>query len=60
MARPWRTARGLAGEVQREDLLSLWQGRDPSSGEKLVRFAHGVHAAAVDCTFPAPKSVAVV
>jgi len=53
-------ALGLTGEVQREDLLALWQGRDPRSGEQLVRHAHGVHTAAVDCTFSAPKSVAIV
>ena len=53
-------ALGLSGEVRREDLLTLWQGQDPRSGEQLVRFAHGVHTAAVDCTFSAPKSVAIV
>jgi|GEM_PF-5456987 len=53
-------ALGLAGEVGREDILSLWQGKDPRSGQQLVRFAHGVHTAAVDCTFSAPKSVAIV
>jgi hypothetical protein len=46
--------------VGREDLLSLWQGKDPRSGQQLVRFPHGVHTAAVDCTFSAPKSVAIV
>jgi len=53
-------ALGLSGEVQRDDLLALWQGQDPSDGEQLVRHAHGVHTAAVDCTFSAPKSVAIV
>ncbi len=53
-------ALGLSGEVQRDDLLALWQGQDPRTGEQLVRHAHGVHTAAVDCTFSAPKSVAVV
>ncbi|MDA8395869.1 MAG: relaxase domain-containing protein [Candidatus Dormibacteraeota bacterium] len=53
-------ALGLSGEVQREDLLALWQGQDPRSGEQLVRHAHGIHTAAVDCTFSAPKSVAIV
>jgi conjugative relaxase-like TrwC/TraI family protein len=53
-------ALGLFGEVKREDLLALWEGRDPRSGEQLVRLAHGTHTAAVDCTFSAPKSVAVV
>ncbi len=53
-------ALGLSGEVERERLLRLWQGQDPSDGEQLVRSAHGVHTAAVDCTFSAPKSVAIV
>ena len=54
------TALGLSGEVDRDQLLRLWQGQDPHSGEQLVRPAHGVHTAAVDCTFSAPKSVAIV
>ena len=53
-------ALGLSGEVDRDHLLRLWQGQDPHSGEQLVRHAHGVHTAAVDCTFSAPKSVAIV
>ncbi len=53
-------ALGLSGEVDRDQLLLLWQGQDPRTGEQLVRPAHGVHTAAVDCTFSAPKSVAVV
>jgi conjugative relaxase-like TrwC/TraI family protein len=46
--------------VDRDHFLRLWQGQDPHSGEQLVRHAHGVHTAAVDCTFSAPKSVAIV
>ncbi len=53
-------ALGLSGKVDRDHLLRLWQGQDPRTGEQLVRHAHGVHTAAVDCTFSAPKSVAVV
>ena len=53
-------ALGLSGEVDPDQLLRLWQGQDPRSGEQLVRPAHGVHTAAVDCTFSAPKSVAIV
>ncbi|MDA8330069.1 MAG: relaxase domain-containing protein [Candidatus Dormibacteraeota bacterium] len=53
-------ALGLSGEVDRGQLLLLWEGRDPRTGEQLVRPAHGVHTAAVDCTFSAPKSVAIV
>jgi len=53
-------ALGLSGEVDRDQLVRLWQGQDPRTGEQLVRFAHGVHTAAVDCTFSAPKSVAIV
>jgi conjugative relaxase-like TrwC/TraI family protein len=53
-------ALGLSGEVDRDQLLRLWQGQDPRTGEQLVRSAHGIHTAAVDCTFSAPKSVAVV
>ncbi|MDA8332270.1 MAG: relaxase domain-containing protein [Candidatus Dormibacteraeota bacterium] len=53
-------ALGLSGEVDRDQLVRLWQGQDPRTGEQLVRHAHGVHTAAVDCTFSAPKSVAIV
>ncbi|MHB8330621.1 MAG: MobF family relaxase [Candidatus Dormibacteria bacterium] len=53
-------ALGLSGEVDRDQLVRLWQGQAPRSGEQLVRHAHGIHTAAVDCTFSAPKSVAVV
>ena len=34
-------ALGLSGAVDREQLLRLWQGQDPSDGEQLVRSAHG-------------------
>ena len=52
---------GLEGGVERADLLRVWEGRDPRSGEIQVRrSAAGEHVAAVDCTFSAPKSVSVV
>ena len=52
---------GLVGEVTREQLLAVWEGKDPRSGEILIRrSARGEHVAAVDCTFSAPKSVSVV
>jgi len=52
---------GLTGEVSREQLLRVWEGKDPTTGELLVRrSAQGEHVAAIDCTFSAPKSVSVV
>lgn len=54
-------ALGLSGEVSREALMRVWDGAHPESGERLVsRSQRGVHVAAVDCTFSAPKSVSVV
>lgn len=52
---------GLAGTVRREDLMRVWEGRDPRSGEVLVRRgATGDHVAGIDATFSAPKSVSVL
>lgn len=52
---------GLTGEVTREQMLRVWEGKDPATGEILIRrSAQGEHVAAVDCTFSAPKSVSVV
>ena len=52
---------GLVGGVTREQLLRVWEGKDPRTGEILIRrSARGEHVAAVDCTFSAPKSVSVV
>lgn len=54
-------ALALTGEVTREQLLRVWEGRDPITGEELVRCSQGgEHVAAVDCTFSAPKSVSVL
>jgi len=51
----------LDGNVTREDLIRIWEGRDPKTGEIAVkRAAHGEHVAAVDCTFSAPKSVSII
>jgi conjugative relaxase-like TrwC/TraI family protein len=52
---------GLSGTVQREDLLRVWEGRDPHTGQILVaRGSTGEHVAGVDATFSAPKSVSVL
>jgi conjugative relaxase-like TrwC/TraI family protein len=52
---------GLSGAVTRDDMLRVWEGRDPRTGELLIRRGQdGHHVAAVDCTFSAPKSVSVV
>jgi conjugative relaxase-like TrwC/TraI family protein len=52
---------GLTGTVTREDMLRVWEGRDPRTGDVLIRRGQdGHHVAAVDCTFSAPKSVSVV
>lgn len=52
---------GLTGEVTREQMLRVWEGKDPSTGEILIRrSAQGEHVAAIDCTFSAAKSVSVV
>ena len=55
-------ALGLAGrEVERAEMIRVWEGRDPATGDLLVRRGPtGEHVAAVDCTFSAPKSVSVV
>jgi len=51
---------GLEREVSRDTLLKTWEGKDPGTGEIVVRrSASGDHVAAVDCTFSAPKSVSV-
>jgi conjugative relaxase-like TrwC/TraI family protein len=52
---------GLSGAVARDDMLRMWEGRDPRTGDVLIRRGQdGHHVAAVDCTFSAPKSVSVV
>jgi conjugative relaxase-like TrwC/TraI family protein len=52
---------GLAGTVRRGDLLRVWEGRDPATGQLLVaRGSTGDHVAGVDITFSAPKSVSVL
>ncbi|MFN2568781.1 MAG: MobF family relaxase [Candidatus Dormibacteria bacterium] len=49
------------GEVDRGDLLRVWEGIDPTTGEVLVRRGSaGEHVAGVDITFSAPKSVSVI
>lgn len=52
---------GLSGTVRRGDLLRVWEGRDPATGQLLVaRGSTGDHVAGVDVTFSAPKSVSVL
>jgi conjugative relaxase-like TrwC/TraI family protein len=52
---------GLVGTVRRDDLLRIWEGRDPATGDRLVaRGSSGDHVAGVDVTFSAPKSVSVL
>jgi conjugative relaxase-like TrwC/TraI family protein len=52
---------GLSGTVHRDDLLRIWEGRNPTTGELLVaRGSTGDHVAGVDVTFSAPKSVSVL
>ncbi|MFN2569433.1 MAG: MobF family relaxase, partial [Candidatus Dormibacteria bacterium] len=49
------------GRVDREDLLSVWEGTDPTTGEALVRRGStGDHVAGINITFSAPKSVSVI
>jgi conjugative relaxase-like TrwC/TraI family protein len=50
---------GLDGEVGADDLHSIWAGLDPTTGEKLGRFA-GREIAGFDLTFRAPKSVSLL
>jgi conjugative relaxase-like TrwC/TraI family protein len=52
---------GVSGYVHRDDLLRIWEGRDPHTGQILVaRGSTGEHVAGVDATFSAPKSVSVL
>jgi conjugative relaxase-like TrwC/TraI family protein len=52
---------GLSGTVRRADLLRIWEGRDPRTGEIVVSLGSaGEHVAGVDVTFSAPKSVSVL
>ncbi len=53
---------GLAGRgVDIETLLMLMDGRDPSTGVRLVRFwARRDRVAGIDCVFSAPSSVSVI
>jgi hypothetical protein len=47
---------GLTSTVRRADLLRVWEGRDPRTGELLVaRGSTGEHVAGVDATFSAPS-----
>ena len=51
----------LSGTVDRADMMRVWEGRDPRTGEIVVRRgATGDHVAGVDVTFSAPKSVSVL
>ena len=51
----------LQGSVRRDDMMRVWEGRDPRTGEIVVRRgATGDHVAGVDVTFSAPKSVSVL
>jgi len=54
-------AAGLDGPVRRADLMRVWEGRDPRTGEVLVRRGStGDHVAGIDVTFSAPKSMSVL
>jgi conjugative relaxase-like TrwC/TraI family protein len=54
-------ALGLRGEIDGEDWQRVIEGRDPRTGEQLVRAGpNGEHRAATDLTFSAPKSASVI
>jgi conjugative relaxase-like TrwC/TraI family protein len=51
----------LDGSVSPGDMLRVWEGRDPRTGEIVVRRgATGDHVSGIDVTFSAPKSVSVL
>ena len=50
---------GVTGDVTREQLLNLLDGRHPITGERLIRWRKD-RVAAHDLTFSAPKSVSAV
>ena len=55
-----RSALGLDGEVTGEQLRELLDGRNPTTGAKLVRKFGAKSARGFDCTFSAPKSISVL
>jgi conjugative relaxase-like TrwC/TraI family protein len=52
-------ALGLAGTITGARLQSVMEGRDPQSGEMLVRAGRG-HRPGWDCTLTCPKSVSAI
>lgn len=51
---------GLSGAIEKGDLLKMYQGYHPKTGEALVKNAGEAHKAGWDCTFSAPKSVSAI
>ena len=51
---------GLAGEVQRDDLVRVLEGRDPRTGDELGRHHARQRNVAFDVTFSMPKSVSLL
>jgi len=50
----------LAGEVTKEALTAVLDGRNPTGGAALAISARGAHRPGWDCTFSAPKSISVL
>src|ERR1700740_2318760 len=51
---------GLEGVVGRDELLTLFAGADPKTGEQLARRGARSSVTGFDLTFSAPKSVSVL
>ena len=51
---------GLQGEVQRDDLVRVLEGRDPRTGDELGRHHARQRNVAFDVTFSLPKSVSLL
>lgn len=51
---------GLSGELKKGQLLAMFQGYHPETGEALVKNAGAKHKAGWDLTFSVPKSLSAV
>lgn len=51
---------GLAGDLEKGQLLAMLQGYHPGTGEALAKNAGATHKAGWDLTFSAPKTVSTV
>jgi len=51
---------GLSGQVEKEDLAAVYEGVDPSSGERLGRKFGEASVRGFDATFAVPKEVSIL